>query len=243
MKKYLLLVLIVIGIYVFLGSLPDKKALESPSKESSDGYVSTLMDIKNDAERDIEEAVEKENNKINEALMEKTEPVLVEKESKAIIKTSAGDIEIELFVQDAPQTVGNFLKLSSEGFYNETAFHRVIKGFMVQGGDPFSKEKDWSKIQVGTGGPGYTIPAEIKLKNERGTIATARQGDQVNPKKDSSGSQFFINTVDNSFLNGQYTVFGTVIKGMEVVDKIENSQTNQMDQPLERIIIKSIEIL
>lgn len=219
------------------------KGGENPSEKEkgSEDYLSTIMDTKNKAEKNVNDGVKKETNKINEATMENQE--LVKKYSKAIIKTSAGDIEIEFFSQDAPQTVGNFLKLSSDGFYNQTSFHRIIKGFMIQGGDPLSKEADWTKVQVGTGGPGYTVPAEIKLKNTRGTIATARQGDQVNPKRESSGSQFFINTVDNGFLDGQYTVFGKVTKGMEVVDKIENSKTIPGDQPIERTVINSVELL
>jgi cyclophilin family peptidyl-prolyl cis-trans isomerase len=149
-----------------------------------------------------------------------------------IITTSLGDIVIEAD-PSTPLTAANFLKLASEGFYNDTTFHRVIPNFMIQGGDPNSKSEDRSKH--GTGGPGYTIPAEIKKPHARGTVATARLGDEVNPKKESSGSQFFINLVDNKFLNGNYTVFGKVIRGMEVVDKIAALPRDRRDNPLEKV--------
>jgi len=140
--------------------------------------------------------------------------------------------------------VANFLKLAKEGFYNGTKFHRVIKGFMIQGGDPLSK--DDIKIDLwGTGGPGYTVPAEIKLKNTIGTVATARLGDNINPKKDSSGSQFFINTVDNPFLDNNYTVFGKIVSGMDVVTKIENAPTllpGTADRPAGAVVIESISL-
>ena len=159
----------------------------------------------------------------------------------ATIHTSQGDITVKLYNADTPLTVENFLKLINDKFYDGVRFHRVIKGFMIQTGDPNSKDADWSND--GAGGPGYTIPAEIKHKNARGTLATARLGDQMNPKKDSSGSQFYINTVDNGFLDGQYTVFGEVTSGMDVVDTIEGVKVNSNDHPLEDITIKSIDLI
>lgn len=165
---------------------------------------------------------------------------LVNKYQFAEINTTLGKIKVKFYGADSPKTVENFLKLASEKFYDGTKFHRVIKDFMIQGGDPNSKSGDGSNW--GMGGPGYTVPAEIKLKNKRGTLATARLSDQMNPKKDSSGSQFFINTVDNAFLDGGYTVFGEVLDGMDVVDKIESVKTtgSPSDRPLEEIVIKSI---
>lgn len=161
----------------------------------------------------------------------------------AVMKTNFGDIKLKLFASDAPKTVANFIKLSESGFYNGVKFHRVIKNFMIQTGDPNSKDDDWSND--GTGGPGYTVPAEIKLKNIKGAIATARLGDQVNPQKSSSGSQFFINTVDNAFLDGGYTVFGQVVEGMDNVLKIENVATDKArgDHPIDDVIIESIDII
>lgn len=164
----------------------------------------------------------------------------LDKYSKAILHTSLGDIELEFSAEEAPKTVSNFLKLSEEKFYDGVTFHRVIKGFMIQGGDPNSKDDD--PTNDGQGGPGYTVPAEIGLKNTKGTLATARLGDAMNPKKDSSGSQFFINTVDNAFLDGQYTVFGKVTSGMDIVEKIENIKTGTSDRPMEDVVIKSVEL-
>lgn len=129
----------------------------------------------------------------------------------ALIKTEKGDIQIELNAQETPITVNSFVYLAKKGFYENTIFHRVIKGFMIQGGDPTG---------TGSGGPGYTLPAEIGLKHVRGAVATARLGNEVNPKKESSGSQFFIVHEDSSFLDGEYTVFGHVTQGLDVVDAI-----------------------
>jgi cyclophilin family peptidyl-prolyl cis-trans isomerase len=137
----------------------------------------------------------------------------------AVLETVLGTIVIKFADQDAPKTVTNFKKLVKQGFYDGTCFHRVIPGFMIQGGDPNSRDADPSND--GIGGPGYTVPAEIKLKHVRGAVATARQGDQVNPARASSGSQFFIDVAPQPSLDqGGYTVFGQVIQGMSVVDKI-----------------------
>jgi peptidyl-prolyl cis-trans isomerase B (cyclophilin B) len=154
----------------------------------------------------------------------------------AVVETKLGKIVIEFYDKDAPKTVANFIKLAKDGFYNGTTFHRVIPGFMIQGGDPNSKSADRSTH--GTGGPGYTIEAEIKRDHTRGTVATARLGDQVNPDKRSSGSQFFINVKDNGFLNGGYTVFGNVIAGMDVADKIANVPRDERDNPNDRVEMK-----
>ncbi|MCX6910654.1 MAG: peptidylprolyl isomerase, partial [Verrucomicrobia bacterium] len=125
----------------------------------------------------------------------------------------------------------NFKKLAREKFYNGTTFHRVIPNFMIQGGDPNTKADPHSQ-RAGSGGPGYTVPAEIKQLHVRGTLATARTGDQVNPKRASSGCQFFINVKDNEFLDkGGYTVFGRVVKGMEVADQIVAVSRDARDNP------------
>ncbi len=135
-----------------------------------------------------------------------------EKDPVVVIKTEKGDIVIKLLKEDAPKHVENFLKLTKEGFYNGLTFHRVEPNFVVQGGDPAGN---------GTGGPGYTIPAEIKAPHIDGAVAAARLGDAVNPKKASSGSQFYICLGPQHFLDGNYTVFGQVIEGMDVVKKIQ----------------------
>jgi cyclophilin family peptidyl-prolyl cis-trans isomerase len=160
-----------------------------------------------------------------------------DKTQVAVIETKFGKIVVELFWDDAPKTSANFVKLASEGFYNGTTFHRVIPDFMIQGGDPKSKDAS-NRGAHGTGGPGYTVPAEIKREHKRGTLATARLGDNVNPRKESSGSQFFINVKDNNFLNGNYTVFGQVIKGMEVADKIVATPRDSRDNPHEPVTMK-----
>ena len=156
----------------------------------------------------------------------------------AVIETKFGKIVIEFYDKDAPKTVANFKKLVKEGFYNGTTFHRVIPGFMIQGGDPNSKNPDRSTH--GSGGPGYTVPAEIKLEHKRGTVATARLGDAVNPQKASSGSQFFINVNDNAGLNGGYTVFGNVIAGMDVADKIVAVPRDGRDNPDEPVVMTKV---
>ncbi|HWA05578.1 MAG TPA: peptidylprolyl isomerase [Ignavibacteria bacterium] len=161
------------------------------------------------------------------------------KESNTVVlKTSMGDIEIELNEKDAPLHVANFKKLVKSGFYEGTTFHRVIPGFMIQGGDPNSKDNDRSND--GQGGPGYTIQAEIKGKHEKGSIAGARLGDAVNPKKESSGSQFYIVTGEASHLDGQYTVYGKVTKGMDIALKIENVKKDERDNPIEKVVIQKV---
>jgi len=137
----------------------------------------------------------------------------------AVLETSLGVIVIKLDEKEAPKTSANFKKLVREKFYDGTYFHRVIPGFMIQGGDPNTKDADPNND--GQGGPGYTVAAEIKLPHLRGAVATARIGDQANTSRASSGSQFFIDVKDQPSLDaGGYTVFGQVISGMEAVDRI-----------------------
>lgn len=158
--------------------------------------------------------------------------------TRATLKTNYGDIALELFSKDAPMTVDNFLQLSREGFYNGTRFHRVIKGFMIQGGDPKSKDDDWS--DDGTGGPGYTFQDEINAyKIIRGAIAMANAGPATN------GSQFFIVTADAApWLDGKHTVFGRVVSGMDAVEKIENAAVDKSagDHPIDNVMITAVEI-
>ncbi len=147
----------------------------------------------------------------------------------AILKTSLGNITIEFFPEAAPKHVNSFLNLSNTGFYDGTIFHRIVKNFVIQGGDPTTKNST-QKDRWGTGGPGYTIDAEFNdIPHERGVLSMARTADP-----NSAGSQFFIVTKDSKFLDNQYTVFGRVIDGMEIVDKIEDLTTNQSsDQPID----------
>lgn len=129
----------------------------------------------------------------------------------ATIVTAKGEIVCELYAADAPQTVNNFVYLARSGFYDGLTFHRVVPGFVIQGGDPLGN---------GRGGPGYTVPAEIAKPHPKGALATARLGDQANPRRASSGSQFYITLAPTPHLDGGYTVFGQVTQGMEVVESI-----------------------
>jgi peptidyl-prolyl cis-trans isomerase B (cyclophilin B) len=147
--------------------------------------------------------------------------------STAVMHTNHGDITLELFDEDAPKTVENFKKLAGDNFYNGVIFHRVIKDFMIQGGDPTG---------TGRGGPGYTFADEFNdNKIVRGALAMANAGPNTN------GSQFFIVTTDAApWLDGKHTVFGRVVEGMEVVDKIEGSETDHNDRPREDARIESV---
>lgn len=156
----------------------------------------------------------------------------------AVIKTSEGTMVAELWPDVAPKTVENFKKLAKDGFYNGTAFHRVIKGFMIQGGDPLTKDASQESMW-GTGGPGYSIKAEFNDKSHRrGVLSMARSQDP-----DSAGSQFFICHADVPRLDHQYTTFGQLIKGEDVLDKIANTPTHPPDRPDKRINIDSITIM
>ncbi|MBK9338265.1 MAG: peptidylprolyl isomerase [Lewinellaceae bacterium] len=186
------------------------------------------------------------------------------KETTVLISTNLGDIRIRLY-DETPRHRDNFLKLAEAGFYDGLLFHRVIRDFMIQGGDPASKDAQ-PGVLLGEGGPGYTIPAEIKMPHVRGALSAARLSDQVNPQRESSGSQFFIvqgqSQIDESLdqweqrlgttfspewralykakggtpqLDGQYTVFGEVVSGLEVLDKIAAVPRDANDRPLEDV--------
>jgi len=150
----------------------------------------------------------------------------------AVIETNFGNIVIQLYPDVAPGHVENFVKLAQDGFYDGTTFHRVIPDFMIQGGDPNSKDEDRSND--GQGGPGFTINAEFSdVPHKRGILSMARAQDP-----NSAGSQFFIVVKDSNFLDGQYTVFGEVIEGMDVADKIVNVKRDGNDNPLEKVTMK-----
>jgi peptidyl-prolyl cis-trans isomerase B (cyclophilin B) len=153
-------------------------------------------------------------------------------ETKAVIETKFGKIELKFFDDVAPNHVNNFIELAKKGFYDGTTFHRIIPGFMIQGGDPNSKDPD--KSRHGTGGPGYTVKAEFNSKpHKKGTLSMARS---ANP--DSAGSQFFICVADSPFLDRQYTVFGEVVSGIDIVDKIVGQPRDSRDNPKDRIEMK-----
>ena len=151
------------------------------------------------------------------------------------IKTNKGDIVIDFLSEATPNTVNNFKKLAEEGFYDGVKFHRIIRNFMIQGGDPLTKEEA-KKHMWGTGGPGYKFDDEIGPDNSNaaGTISMANAG------RNTNGSQFFINLADNHFLNPKHTAFGKVVKGLDVVTAIGDVQTNASDQPIEPVVIESV---
>ena len=156
----------------------------------------------------------------------------------AVIKTVAGDMVIEFWPDVAPKTVENFKTLAKKGFYDGTAFHRIIKGFMVQGGDPLTKD-DTKQNRWGTGDPGYKIKAEFNERShKRGVISMARSQDP-----DSAGSQFFICHGDPSFLDRQYTAFGKLIQGDDVLEKLATTKVGSQDRPEKRQGVESIKIV
>lgn len=171
-----------------------------------------------------------------------TENVDITTNKEVTLVTNQGKIELEIFLKESPVTAGNFIKLAEEGFYDGTRFHRVISNFMIQGGDPLSKSVS-NKEMWGTGGPGYSIDDEFVegLSNIRGAIAMANSG------PNSGGSQFFINLVDNinldwnrQPLSSKHPVFGKVISGMDVVEKIGGVEKDVKDRPIEDAIIEKV---
>ena len=156
--------------------------------------------------------------------------------TNANIETNHGKISFELLPDLAPETVRNFEKLTKDGFYDGTLFHRVIPGFMIQGGDPNTKTDN--KGSWGMGGPGYNVKAEFSSRSHlRGIVSMARAQDP-----DSAGSQFFIVTSDSAFLDRQYTVFGQVKEGMDVADKIVNMDRDGNDCPLEKVVMSKVTV-
>ncbi|MEO6182783.1 MAG: peptidylprolyl isomerase [Verrucomicrobiota bacterium] len=156
----------------------------------------------------------------------------------AVIKTTEGEMVVEFWPDVAPKTVENFKKLAKKGFYDGTAFHRVIKGFMIQGGDPITKDAA-KEAMWGTGDPGYKIDAEFNDRpHKRGVLSMARSQDP-----NSAGSQFFVCHGDPSFLDRQYTTFGKLIKGDDVLEKIATTKTHPPDRPDKRIGVESIKIV
>jgi peptidyl-prolyl cis-trans isomerase B (cyclophilin B) len=154
----------------------------------------------------------------------------------AVIETKFGNITVDFLPEIAPKTVENFKKLAGQCFYDGTTFHRVIPGFMIQGGDPNSRSTDRSRH--GTGGPGYNIKAEFsRERHTRGAVSMARSSDP-----DSAGSQFFIVVADAPHLDMQYTIFGRVSSGMDVVDKIVSVSRDARDNPLEKVEMKKVSL-
>jgi len=165
-------------------------------------------------------------------------PIAPSTNEVAVITTSEGVMVLEFYPDIAPVHVANFKKLARSGFYDGTCFHRVIPGFMIQGGDPNTKDES-KKDSWGLGGPGYNINAEFSARHHaRGILSMART-----PDPNSAGSQFFICHADAGNLDGQYTVFGNLIKGFDVLDKIAATPTESPDRPIKRVNVDSIKIV
>lgn len=210
MKKYIALILVfILGSVILVGCNAKENKESADEKAAKSESIAVVESEKGKDDKNPVATIEMENGK---------------------------SIKVELYPEMAPNTVRNFISLSNSGFYNGLTFHRVIKGFMIQGGDPEGN---------GQGGPGYSIKGEFPenefnqntLIHERGVISMART-----QEPDSAGSQFFIVHEDSNYLDGKYAAFGKVIEGMEVVDEIANSETNSQDKPEKEIKIKKISV-
>jgi cyclophilin family peptidyl-prolyl cis-trans isomerase len=240
----ILIILILAGC-----SAENKEAQKTPEQGQAQeqtqdpGYLRGMVGIKKQAEQNIQNATDEENKRLEDTLNEDNKNNTnnmdyVKKYSGATLNTNFGKIKVTLNNEATPVAVNNFLKLAAEKFYDGTKFHRVIKGFMIQGGDPNSKDDDWTND--GTGGPGYKFNDELKgtEKYPQGTLAMANSGPNTN------GSQFFIITASPGYpLPPSYTVFGQVETGLDVALKIENIKTNANDHPLEDVVIQNIELI
>lgn len=226
---------IIIGIVAFVGSAlyftrPEVTPNPPPVGGAPSGGVQEGYSTEQESAPRVEDSPQQKE-------VTKPSTTTNQKNMKATIRTNKGAITIELNSTDAPNTVANFVKLAKDGFYDGVKFHRVIAGFMIQGGDPLTK--DDSKMALwGTGGPGYKFADEIHAnnKNNAGTISMANAGPNTN------GSQFFINVNNNNFLDPKHTVFGTVIEGLDVVKAIEGVETGAQDRPVSPVVIESISV-
>jgi len=236
---------VIFSVIILAGcSSPDKPAKSEKNdqeKNAIGGYFPGIVGTKDKAEKNIKDSMDAENKRLEETLkeggVENPSIDYAKKYSSAVLNTNFGKIRVKFYNQDAPVTVSNFLKLASEKFYNGTKFHRVIKDFMIQGGDPNSKDNNWA--DDGTGGPGYSFQDEFNNhKLIRGSLAMANSGPNTN------GSQFFIVTASSTpWLDGKHTNFGEVVDGMDIVKKIENVKTGANNHPTEDVTINSIELI
>ncbi len=223
---------IIISIVVFLGAMyyfTKEPAQPVVTEQSPTGEV-RVEGYQQEAPKAAPQEPASEN-----APAQKPSTTTNQKNMQATFKTNKGSFTVELNATDAPNTVANFTKLAKEGFYSGVKFHRVIAGFMIQGGDPLTKD-DTKSALWGTGGPGYKFADEIHAnnRNEVGTISMANAGPNTN------GSQFFINVNNNAGLNPKHTVFGKVVSGMDVVTAIENVEVGPQDRPVSPVIIESV---
>lgn len=196
---------------------------------------------KKNSEENVNDAIEEEVIDLDSPSVAEQVAQLPE-EAVFDIVTNLGTISVKLY-NDTPKHRENFAKLAFSGFYDNILFHRVINGFMIQAGDPYTKD-DTKVAAYGTGGPGYQIPAEFvpEHKHIKGALAAARKGDSANPLKESSGSQFYLvqDEAACAQLDGQYTVFGETVEGIDVIDKIAAVETGARDLPVNKVIIKSV---
>lgn len=202
--------------------------------------VAALVACKNSSRK----AAEGEEAESTEEVMEIIDFEIPEEPIFDIV-TTMGTIRVKLY-EGTPAHRDNFVKLVRSGFYNGVLFHRVINGFMIQTGDPLSKDPSQADL-FGTGGPGYTIPAEFKAeyRHKKGALAAARRGDAANPLKESSGSQFYIvqDEANCASLDGEYTVFGETVSGLDVIDRIAAVQTDRRDRPVSPVKISRIRLV
>lgn len=247
-KKVGILISIFCAAVLLTGCQQEKLSTEPASQKEKEarGYVEKLVETNKNSKEKIGDAVDMQNQKNEEAMKvleddnsqstqtmnnvpEQINMEFAQTCKGAVITTNKGDIEIEFYNDKAPVTVANFCTLADKGFYDNVIFHRVIKDFMIQGGDPDG---------TGMGGPGYKFDDEIHTnnKNNVGTIAMANAGPGTN------GSQFFINTKANNFLDTKHTVFGEVVSGMETVTAIEDVETGAQDRPVSEVVIESVEL-
>jgi peptidylprolyl isomerase len=242
MKKIPTLLATVCLVLILSGCGKESKENEISNPYDPD-YIPGVMNTKKDVEKKINDVTQKRDMEIQNEMDQDNAEVkgesnenLAKKYPFAIIRTNMGDIKVKFDSANSPKTVENFLKLATSKFYDGTKFHRVIKGFMIQGGDPLSKD-DSKKSQWGTGGPGYKFADELKgtEKYVQGTLAMANSGPNTN------GSQFFIVTASPEVkLPPSYTVFGQVVSGMDAALKIENVATGANDRPVVDVVMTSV---
>ncbi len=234
MKKIFLFLFLLILISGCSTSTITEKNMSENSSDDDVDIVNRINDLK------TSQPSQQQNQQQNQEQIEQQSVVLedlVSQFNQAIIKTNFGDIKVAFYSDESPITVNNFLNLAQKGFYDGTKFHRVMKDFMIQGGDPNSKDDDWS--DDGTGGPGYRFQDEFNNhKLIKGSLAMANSGPNTN------GSQFFIVTKEATpWLDGKHTNFGYVVEGMDIVDKIEAVEVNKRDHPVEDVVIENVELI
>ena len=232
MKKHLISIICLAGAMIIAASCnnSEKKAAAAAAAEAAEqARLDSLEQV---------EMLAKQQQAMETVATLPEEPVFD-------ISTNMGTIRIKLYSQ-TPKHRENFAKLALSGYYDGLLFHRVINGFMIQGGDPLTKNPA-NAAKYGTGGPGYTIPAEFvpEYTHKKGALAAARRGDAANPMKESSGSQFYIvqNEAACASLDGDYTVFGETIAGLDIIDSIANVETDGRDCPVNEVRIRTIKLV